>query len=349
MSDNIFDGDTLEVKTESVVDGDNPTVENPEPIEVKVEVKEEKVEETHKSSPTGELSKKTLELTKDGFLKTLKNKFFGKEEKGEITDTSGLEEVKDDEISDKFIEVARESGWNDKDISEFAKNYNNKELVDLIPFLKEEKKEETALPGNPPKGKIEPKAEKVEQKQETIQEKKEDKTSVEELKKIIEQLLQEKIGPIKESLHKAEQDRTAKAVSQYQESADDFFDRTAKDFPVFGSTKELIKFPEGTPRAGQIVPAGKVFEARNAVWKTATAFHQTGETWTNSLQEALDWYKGKNAEKDIHSRIVKELKSNEKRLSPKRTEHKVEKKFANEQEEKVAIIEEAMEKAGIRR
>ena len=53
---------------------------------------------------------------------------------------------------------------------------------------------------------------------------------------------------------------------------------------------------------------------------------QSGAPDYEALNEALSWYKGKNLEKEVRSKVLKELKGQEKRLSPKRSEHAVAKK-----------------------
>jgi hypothetical protein len=297
-------------------------------------VQEETVEEVREEE----------EKDKQSFLSGLKEKFFGKKEETQETEkkteSTGSTEIEED-IPDEFTQAALKAGWTKEDVVEFAGNYKNDQLVALIPYLAEEKKEEK-----------ETKFEKIEQSQEKNQEVKlEDKNLeavVQQLTKAIDAKYQEKFAETEKRLQAYEQERSTREQKQYVTTAEDFFDRAAKDFPVFGQTKELLRFPQGTPQAGQVVPAGPAYDARNAVWKTAVAFHTMGESWENSLKEAMDWYKGKSMEKEIHSKVVRDLKSNEKRLSPKRTEHKVEKKYANEQDEKADIILSAARSAGVK-
>lgn len=285
-----------------------------------------------------ELEKPAEEQEKESLFSKIKNKFYGTEKKEEVKDKEVEETVREDleeDIDNEFTQAALKAGWTEKDVVEFAGKYNNTELRQLIPYLTGKEKEE---------------------KEETKEVVKEDKVevdknleaTVDKLMKALDAKYQEKIGQLEERLSKVDEERSVQEQVRYQTTADKVFDRAAKDFPVFGKTEELLRFPEGTPQAGQLVPAGEAFEARNAVWKTAVAFNKMGMSWDAALDEALDWYKGKNMEKEIHGKVVKELKGQQKRLSPKRAEHVTEKKYTNEAEEKADVVLEAARKAGVK-
>ncbi len=323
--------DSLE--NDVVVNGDTGEVQKDEGVDTSKLEKEE----------TSQDAEQQEETEKKGFFAELKEKFWGKEEKKEEDKEDDKKEDKQEEIEedipDEFTQAALKAGWTEQDIVEFAGNYDNKRLVALIPYLAtEEKKEEKPV--------------KEEKKEEVKKEEYKPPTNMEELiqqvTKVVDAKYQEKFAETEKKLSAYEQERSVKEQQRYIDTANGFFDRAAKDFPVFGKTEELLTFPQGTPNAGQLVPSGPAFEARDAVWKTATAFYKMGESWENSLKEALDWYKGKQMEKEIHQKVIKDLKSNEKRLSPKRTEHKMEKRYANEQEEKVDVILNAARSAGVK-
>jgi hypothetical protein len=290
------------------------------------------------------------EKEKESILTKLTNKLFGKKsEKSNDTDDSGSK-GKEADISENFTQVARKVGYTDEQIIELAEQYSNKELDELVQYLVDNDEEE------------EDKEEKGEEAEDTEEEDDEEKKSIvdklnvkdktlksylEQIEKAIETKYQEKFGKIEESLKTAEKDKSIKEVQKYQTTADSFFDNVSKDFPVFGSTDKLARFPKGTPNAGQIIPMGEAFDARNSVYQTAMKFHLMGTDWNEALDEALVWYKGKNMEKDVRSRVLKELKTKETRLSPKRSERSVSSKAITPDEEKGNLISDLARRAGI--
>jgi hypothetical protein len=302
--------ETSNVFTDNQLDFIDTNVENNEQTqdENQNEVTEEKVEQKP-------------EENRKSIIEKISDKIFGaKEETKKDTVNTGSNELEED-ISDKFTNAARNAKWSDEQIMEFAEKYNNKQLEELIPFLADEEVEEV-------------KEEKKEVKEEkkitdTLEIDEKLKPYLEKIEKALDAKYQEKIGKIEEGLKTTEQERSVKEAS--------------KEFPVFGTTDKLVRFPKGSAREGQIVPKGEAFEARDKVWKTAVAFHQLGMNWNESLDEALVWYKGKNLEKDVRSKVLKDLKNNEKRISPKRGEHSVSK----EPTTRKALIEDLSRRAGI--
>lgn len=296
-------------------------------VEEKDENVEQSTEDKQEETPVDD------EKDKQTFLSKMKDKLFGKkEEKDEDKGSTDTEE----DIDDSFVEAARAQGWKDEEIVKFSKNYTNTELKQLIPYLTDEETE-----------KDDSEEVKTEEKKEDKKEEKDLNSLEEKITKALEAKYQEKINQLEKRLGEIDKDRSTKETQQYQTTADKFFDSASKDFPVFGKTEELPRFPTGTKNAGQVVPTGEAYKARSEVWQTAKAFFSMGLDWDSSLKEALDWYKGKTLEKDTRSKVLKELKRNEKRLSPKRTEHTGTKKFNSPEEEKRATIDNIARQAGL--
>lgn len=273
--------------------------------------------------------------TKDSFLDRMKDKFFGKKEEVKVETGTTQKKELEENISDNFTKAALKAGWKEKDVLEFAENYTNAELEQLIPALMTEQESDDD-PEKTSSAVVIP-----EIKQETLT------PFIEQLEKKLEAKYQEKIKGLEDRFSAIEKDRSVRDSQSVQRTVDDFFDKATEQFPVFGKTKDMLKFPDGTPQAGAYVPVGDAFESRKEVLKAAQAFTQMGLSVGDSLNEALSWYKGKHMEKDVRSKVLKELKSNEKRLSPKRSEHAVPKKFASAQEQKQAVIDDLARRAGI--
>jgi hypothetical protein len=337
------------VNNDNFVDVSNLGGDPLDSIDTTVEKIEQTQEETQEEVKE-QIEEQPKEEPRESIIERLKNKVFGKsEDKKETpgdTESSGSESLEED-ISDKFTQAAKQAGWSDEQIIELAEKYNNKDLEDLIPFLVEETEEVK----KPESDFVQTEAHKGASK-ETTEEKKtselniEDpkiKTYLEQIEKALDAKYQEKIGKIEQGLKTTEQERSVKEAMQYQTTADEFFDGASKEFPVFGTTEQLVRFPKGSSREGQIVPKGAAFEARNAVFNTARAFHQMGSDWKDALNESMAWYKGKNLEKEVRSKVLKDLKNNEKRVSPKRGEHTINKEATTRQ----ALIEDLSRRAGM--
>lgn len=333
--------DTEDIETQDTNENVEDTVEDQPELET---------EETEETEDQIQEETNDPEKEKESILTKLTNKLFGKkDEKSNDTDDSGSN-GKEVDISENFTQAARKVGYTDEQIIELAEQYSNKELDELVQYLVDNDEEE------------EDKEEKDEETEDTEEENDEEKKSIvdklnikdktlksylEQIEKAIETKYQEKFGKIEESLKTAEKDKSVKEVQRYQTTADDFFDKVSKEFPVFGSTDKLMRFPKGTPNAGQIIPMGEAFDARNSVYQTAMKFHLMGTDWNEALDEALVWYKGKNMEKDVRSKVLKELKTKETRLSPKRSERSSPAKATTPDEEKDNLISDLARRAGI--
>jgi len=250
-------------------------------------------------------------------------------------------------IPDTFTDAALSSGWTEEQIIKLAEGHTNEELEKLIPFILEEGEEKAEQSDLPDDTKEEEASAAVDLPGD-VDEKL--KPHLEEIRKFYETKNQEqatRLEALEAALALRDQERADKEVLNRAQTADAFFDRVSKDFPVFGKTKELVRFPDGTPKAGQVMPTGAAFKARDAVWQMANKFTELGSDWNSALDEAMAWYKGKYGEKEIAGRLVRKLKQNETRLSAKRTSKHTTKTFANPHEEKQRLIEEIARKAGI--
>lgn len=285
--------------------------------EVKEEVKEEPKEEEVNSSGEKEFDKK-------GFIQKMLDKVSGKSPDKEE------EEIKEEEgelISQKFITAASELGWDDETIRDFAKDYTDADLEEMIPYLAVEESQPEKAP--------------VKADEKVLQEEKPNKEESEELKAMRQELadLKKEFGAVKE-------DKAAKEQVDLNRRVDDIFDRAGERFKVFGLTKELPTFPAG-PRKGEVIPTSPEFKARLDVFAVAAKLMSAGSDVDDAMGTALDWYKGKNLEKDVKRNLVKDLKRNEKKLSAKRMGKEAVKVFEDEDERKANVVREAARKKGI--
>ena len=212
--------------------------------------------------------------------------------------TGGPEEV-GDFIPDKFSEAALAQGWTDEDIEDFASNYTDEELLEMLPSLLGE----TSV-------KTETNSDKV-VTPETKDVKVDNSQDDEKTKKLMA-----RIEALEKAQGKSSEETEQQKLTGLVHRASQTFDDVSKEFEVFGKTEELPRFPDG-----RIVPTSPQMKARNEVWDLAYHLHKTGMDFDNAMSISLNSYKGKNLAKDVKRSMIKDLKNREIKLSGKRTNH----------------------------
>ena len=92
----------------------------------------------------------------------------------------------------------------------------------------------------------------------------------------------------------------------------------------------------------------KAFKARAKIFDVADMFHSKGNiSWPSAIQEAMNWYKGQGRESVIKQKVIKDIKAQEKRVTPRRVGKSVVKTYESEEEEKADVVMDAMKKAGV--
>ncbi len=286
------------------------------------EVKEEEVKEEEKEKNSSDEE----EFDKKGFIQRQLDKLKGGK-KVEPEEEDVVEDDKGELISEKFIAAASELGWDDEDITEFAADYTDKELDEMIPFLSVEEPQQDK--------------DSVKADEKVSQEDKPDKEESKELKAMRQELadLRKEFGAVKE-------DKAAKEQVDLGKRVNDIFDRAGEKFRVFGLTEELPTFPAG-PRKGEFIPTSPEYKARSEVYDIAGKLMQAGSSVEDAMSDALDWFKGKNLEKEVKRSLVKDLKRNEKKLSAKRMGKETVKVYEDEDDRRAEVVREAARKKGI--
>lgn len=281
-----------------------------EEIKETEELQEEEVKEEIKEEP------ETKESVIEKIGSKIKSYFSGEKEEQEETVN----------VPQEFYDVAAAQGWTEDEIMDFILDegkplYNDKELIDMIPFLKGENSAEAdAISDNPTVD--ETKDKKVDDSQED-----------EKTKKLLARI---------EALEKAQGKQ--KEVEQKQELSNlvrkgaKIFDDVSKDFEgVFGTTEKLPTFPDG-----RIVPNSPQMKARSEVWDTALKLHGSGVDFDRAMSIAINAYKGEHLGKVIERNIIKDLKKRETKLSGKRISHE----SVNDKKTGPEVIKEILQKAG---
>jgi hypothetical protein len=337
-----------------------------EPVEDKIETKEDEEKIEEKQEEKEEFLSPGIDAPSKGVLDKIASIFKGKpkeetEETKETDDTEDAEADKEtketdesdeaedkgeesyDEIDPRFISAAREYGWDDEHIIRYAEGHTDAEVLEMVGLF------EKTL------GKAELKLERTE---EPI---KEELFSEEELSKYAEAFdvdkdtlkgmlttmtkplaenlnnVSSELETIKGSLGKKEEFEHIKEEARNVEVANTIFDKS--EISSLGETKDIAKYPDGS-----YVINDPIFQERSKVWDVAKAFHASGGTFEQAMKNAMQWYKGSSAEKDVKRKVIKDLKEREERVMPKRTEQQGVETYASEEDRKAALINDAVAK-----
>lgn len=251
----------------------------------------------------------------------------GSEESGDVKEIS-------DDIPDVFTAAAREAGWSDKQIEDFAADYKDEDLLEMLPQLSAKLKETNSKE----------QAVESEQKDKSSAPDKESDDKFEQFKAELEKKYDEKFSNVEKGLREAEEKREAQTIIEVERKANEIFDESSKDFEIFGKTDDLPKFPNG-----KFIESSPAFKARSDVFDVAMMFLQSGKSqnMADAMKSALSWYKGMNLEKDVERKLIKSLKKGEKRLSARRTAKDVAKTYDHPDDEKADIVKGIAQKVGV--
>jgi len=265
---------------------------------------------------------------------------FDSEEKSDAEDTNDVEqedEPKYDEIDPKFVDVARKYGWEDRRIIEYAENHSEQDLILMANLMQDNVTKSVSDSAEDTKSS--------------------DDNSLDELLTLagddpkLKALVEKAIGPLAKrvadlsssseklstKLSEKEQSGVLKEELHNLDVANSVFD--ASEISSLGKTENIQKYPDGT-----YVVTDPVYKERSKVWDVAQMFYANGGTFKDAVKNSIQWYKGTSAEKDIKNKVIKDLKKTEERVMPKRSESKAEKTYANEEDRKAAIINDAVAK-----
>lgn len=307
--------DTQGNEIQKTVEEENKTVSevtNEEVTEIK-EVNEESKTEEQKEA-----------VEKKGIFDTIKSFVTGKKE--QVNDEPG------DTIPAQFIEAAEAAGLTEQQIIDFAtkgndgKEYSDEQLLSQIPYLKQPDSETAKVVESETKKEVVKELKKEGEKEQSDTEKKlaDALTRIEQLE-----------TSDKQKLEQNSQQRLVAQATRVTSALDDL----SKEYGVFATYESLPRFPNG-----MIIPNSPANVARNQVWGLTQDLVTAGKDFETSLQIAISSYKGQNLEKDAQRNVIKDLKRNEKRLTPKHSSHE---KTVTKPESGADVVRQAGKKHGL--
>lgn len=318
MDENIIKVRLFDVPDKQVSVDENLESQN----DTQADTQQDNLPDVQKDDQSKKLETKDEKTWKDSVVDWIKGK------QGKEAD-SDYEEV---DVPDKFATAATEAGWSEDDIMDFVlkngqKRYSDDELLEMIQYLAEEEDAE--------QDKNVPKSPTSETKPDTKSQ------STEEKDDIIAKL-ESRLAALEKGQEATKQISEEQEIASMSQIANKVFDELGG---AFGKTEELPIFPAG-PKKGQFIPTNNAFRARSQVWDKAIALVQTGQSFEESLQDAIAWHKGKYMERDIQQDVVKKLKEQEKYLTARKQSKGIKKTFTSEREEDIDFVKGLMEEAG---
>jgi len=258
------------------------------------------------------------------------------QEKEEVDSSDSNEDfTRTTEIPSVFLEAAKQDGWKQKDIEEFAAQYTDEQLEELAAQFNEEDEEE------------EP--EEIAEAPATEPKKDADwATVVSSMREEIKKQILSELGPKFESLDDFKADQEDRQTVNMFETANKILDGASKDFPVFGEFEKMPKFTTGS-RKGQLIPTNPAFKARSEVYQLAYDMVSMGRSQNiqEAMEDALAWYRGKYGQKETERKVIRDLKKHEQKLSGSRTGKETKQKYDTDRDEMIDFIRQRQKAAGI--
>jgi hypothetical protein len=170
-------------------------------------------------------------------------------------------------------------------------------------------------------------------------------TLIDAIVKGVSKKFEGKFKAIDEDRANTAKEKADRAAIQRGSIADEVFDSAAEQFEEFGTTKSLPKDKD----TGKVLTNSPQMKLRAKVYQVASMFHQAnGGTFEQAMREAVQHYAGGQGTNAATRQVVKDLKKNRTRFTPKPTGRKTVRVFKNTDGKKSHIVQEAMRKAGIK-
>jgi len=264
----------------------------------------------------------------------------GAEDEGEEQD------AETEPIPQEQVNLARRLGWSDDKIVEVAEN-NPEILEDMVTLagrqIQQPQSEQNVAPAATQKQEVKG-IDKVNLDEEALGKLRESYGD-EVVKDVISPLVAglnttiDQLNTLRSQVNSVEQSTQSQQAKQNFDEANAVFDSLAETFSVFGKTESLPR-----TATGEYDVSSPAVQERAQVYEVAQAFHAAGRPWSDSLKQAVRWYKGEHAEKALERKIVKDLNNRKKKFSPRPTNKKVKKAFKSREEEGVELVRKAFKK-----
>ena len=295
---------------------------------------DDKVDITKQSD--GDFMEDTVDL-----IKNTQKAILGKDDDSDTDDNDINTELRGTDIPDAFSDAAEAAGMSPSDIIAFADKHTDEQLIEMIPSLKEALEDKDKdKDDNKDSTKQDDKTNKDDDNKDI------DPKLIETITEKISKQLEEKFGTTLEQINKFKASQEEQSNKQSVDRASKLFDEASKEFPVFGKTDELSKFPSGR-LTGQLISTSPEMKARLEVLRYVQPFIDNGAGIDDAMKYALATYKGLHLEKELERKQVRDLKNHETKLSGARVGRETKKKHVDTRSEIIDEIRQMQRAAGV--
>jgi len=245
-------------------------------------------------------------------------------------------------VDPRFMIVARDYGWTDAQIVQYASKNGAVDQVQLANHMEE------AL-GGEQESQDDSKSDVELISDEVLAELAKDEDNAPIVNDVVKPLLA-KVQELSQALNEVQGKQSSheegiknEQIMQDYDFANAEFDRHAKDFPILGSTQSLKSLPDGT-----LDVTDPSVQIRREVFNRALQFKQFNPkaTMSQAMEEGMTWFRGKHGAEQMERNILAKLEKNSKRVAPKSKGRAGGKKFSDPRDRKRAVINSALEKHG---
>jgi hypothetical protein len=245
-----------------------------------------------------------------------------------------------EEVDPRFTEAARKYGWSDEQIVAYAEDHDDRDLVMLTGMM-----EKTQQPVD--SDDVVDDTKESDPYADLLRQLEADSAVGGEAAKLLRSLVTDlrdtkaELAEVSGAQNEAKETQERAVWLGRLQAADEAFDKAAEEFPELGATKTLLRLPDGS-----LSPADDAVKVREQLFTMAGTLYSSGKTWTEAVKDALRWYRG-GREDIVEARVLKKIKDGSKRVMPKRERRHQTRKFANEIEEKAAVVNEALRRHNV--
>ena len=251
-----------------------------------------------------------------------------------------------EEVDSRFVDAAREYGWDDAQIKAYAEKHDEAELVTLTGLMERESASVDSqldeIDVDSKEGEDTTYDSLLEQLNTMSQDEKGSELA-KTLTMMVRSLKQdrEELNSLKSELTVSKTTREKVEWDGRVTEADDAFDKLSADFPELGKSNELKKLPDGT-----LVSDDPAVKARVEIFDEAVfRFTNKKEPWNKALKNAVQWYRGGH-ESAVEDKVLKKIKKHESRITPQRHRRQQTQQYATEIDRKKSVINGVLAKYG---
>lgn len=310
------------------------------PIALKeVMAKKRKADKEMRETEKKERAKKTVKDTEDIAVE--------EPEKTEVAVPAGdtaKERFEEVLIDPRLVAAGRAKNWSDEKIIKQAEEDESVlvDLADALDILNARRKEPEQ---QPEKKESKPALSKVELDKEAVKTLS-DNYGEDVVSKIISPLADrlneaiDTINALRGGVDKFSEGQKKEANARRMRTADEIFDKVANTYPVLGKTTDIPTLEDGS--YSQRSP---IYQERNKIFKIADMFHNSnGGSFEDAMKDAMRWYGGGNVDA-LKRKVIADINEQAKGHLPRPTAKKVEPSYETREEEGVAIVRAAKERA----